>query len=296
MFHQFIAFSVVVDEQSLNKAAKKLNISQPALSRKMLALETQLGITLFHRDGKRLEVTPLGYELYKQALEIKKLERSIMRTIATFEPTTTPTITIGASLTTLQASFPDLISKLSHAFPNITIKVITGKTHEITELMIAGKVELGLVATVVNHPEIICEPLFDDHLEFVLPKKHTLSNKKSPSIRDLDKLPMILFSKGTWYRSMMDDLLARYHLIPDIQMEIDSFEAIIRLVSTGNLATVLPKSYLRSNLVRDNQLQVLKLPELDQAVRTTSIMYPKYAKSAIVHEMAEAAIALYQSP
>jgi DNA-binding transcriptional LysR family regulator len=151
LFHQFIAFSVVVDEQSLNKAAKKLNISQPALSRKMLALETQLGITLFHRDGKRLEVTPLGYELYKQALEIKKLERSIMRTIATFEPTTTPTITIGASLTTLQASFPDLISKLSHAFPNITIKVITGKTHEITELMIAGKVELGLVATVVNH-------------------------------------------------------------------------------------------------------------------------------------------------
>ena len=69
-------------------------------------------------------------------------------------------------------------------------------------------------------------------------------------MKDLNELPMILFSKGTWYRILMDELFNRFSIFPNVQMEIDSFEAIIRLVSTCKTATLLPKSYLREDLIR----------------------------------------------
>lgn len=84
---------------------------------------------------------------------------------------------------------------------------------------------------------------------------------------------MILFSKGTWYRILMDELFHKYQVIPDIKMEIDSFEAIIRLVSTCKIPTLLPQSYLRKHLLEDNELMTADIRELQQTVRTTSLIY-----------------------
>ncbi|MCZ4142411.1 LysR family transcriptional regulator, partial [Escherichia coli] len=89
----------------------------------------------------------------------------------------------------------------------------------------------------------------------------------------LQDLPMIIFSKGTWYRKLTDDLFQRCGVMPDIRMEIDSFEAIIRLLPTGKAAALLPKSYLRPQLLADNDLVSVYLPQLQQTRRTTSMIY-----------------------
>jgi DNA-binding transcriptional LysR family regulator len=88
---------------------------------------------------------------------------------------------------------------------------------------------------------------------------------------------MILFSRGTWYRILMDELFHRYSLQPDVKMEIDSFEAIIRLVSTCKTATLLPKSYLRRHFLEENDLVVRFIPALDQTTRTTSLLFTEEA-------------------
>ncbi|ALS23455.1 MULTISPECIES: LysR family transcriptional regulator [Paenibacillus] len=267
-------FAAVVEQQSLNKASQLLNISQPALSRKIMRLEEELGVQLFKRIGKRLELTRAGEITYEYALDQQRLERKLHETLQTFKTGVQPaSMIIGASLTTLQSTLPDLITMYMREYPNTDIKAITGKTHEIVPLVKDRKVDIGLVASKIDDPSLTCVPLFDDHLCLVLPDGHSYTGKTELKIHDLHGLPMILFSRGTWYRVLMDEIFQRYAVHPDVKMEIDSFEAITRLVSTCNAGTLLPESYLRRNLMEDNQLTVRYIPELKQTKRTTSLLY-----------------------
>lgn len=266
------AFAAVVEHKSLNRAAQTLNISQPALSRKIAQLEEELGVLLFDRKGKKLELTRLGQICYEYALEVAEMERKLLQRFAEYR-SSGKSITIGASLTTLQSTLPDLIGLYTRDFPETDIKAITGKTHEIVTLVKEKKVDLGLVASKIDNPELTCVPLFDDHLCLVLPSSHKWTDKPSIDINELQELPMILFSKGTWYRILMDELFHRYTVYPDVKMEIDSFEAILRLVSTCNAATLLPKSYLRQTVLNNNDLVLRSIPELEETTRTTSLLF-----------------------
>lgn len=271
-------FAIVVEMESLNKASQSLNISQPALSRKIMRLEEELGVELFRRKGKRLELTRAGRVCYEHALEQRHLERKLQRSLEEFKSAVKPSsIIIGASLTTLQSTLPDLITIYTKDYPNTDIKAITGKTHEIVPMVKDRKVDIGLVASKIEHPGLQCIPLFDDHLCLVLPIGHPFVSKASIEISDLHELPMILFSRGTWYRVLMDELFHRYAVHPDVKMEIDSFEAIIRLVSTCKTATLLPESYLRRHLIEENELIIRFIPALEQTTRTTSLLFTEEA-------------------
>ncbi|WP_127585789.1 LysR family transcriptional regulator [Paenibacillus koleovorans] len=266
-------FATIVEHKSLNKAAQSLTISQPALSRKINQLEEELGVLLFERKGKRLELTRIGQICYETALEMRKLEERLLRTISEYHTPGKSSIKIGASLTTLQSTLPELIALYTKDYPETDISAVTGKTHEIVSLVKDKKVDLGLVASTIDQPELHSVSLFEDHLCLVLPAHHPWSGQSGIEIGDLQHLPMILFSKGTWYRILMDELFLRYSVAPDVKMEIDSFEAIIRLVSTCNFATLLPKSYLRSTLLDPNELVLLEVKELRETVRTTSLIF-----------------------
>ncbi|NEW08504.1 LysR family transcriptional regulator [Paenibacillus sp. SYP-B3998] len=267
-------FAIVVEQASLNKASQILNLSQPALSRKIMKLEAELGLELFIRKGKRLELTKVGQICYDHALELRHMERKFMQTIQAYRAEGNHvSMTIGASLTTLQATLPDLITDYLKDFPLTEIKLLTGKTHEVVTMVKEKKVDIGIVASLINSPGLNCKPLFDDHLCLVLPYGHPYFDRPRIAISDLNELPMILFSKGTWYRILMDELFHRYSIFPNVQMEIDSFEAIIRLVSTCKTATLLPKSYLREDLIQNNELILRNLVELEQTKRTTSLIF-----------------------
>ncbi|WP_281889328.1 LysR family transcriptional regulator [Paenibacillus sp. YYML68] len=268
----------VVQQQSLNKASSILNLSQPALSRKMMKLEEELGVELFRRKGKRLELTRAGELCYEHALEQQRLQRKLDDTLRLYRTETKPaSIIIGASLTTLQSTLPDLVTIYIREHPLTDIKAITGKTHEVVPLVKEKKVDIGLVASRIDDPQLSSVPLFDDSLCLVLPSGHPYADREELTIGDLHELPMILFSRGTWYRVLMDEMFMRYSVHPDVKMEIDSFEAIVRLVSTCQTATLLPESYVRHPLVDNNELTVRFIPELEQTKRTTSLLFKKEA-------------------
>jgi DNA-binding transcriptional LysR family regulator len=272
MFNRLYNFATIVEQQSLNRASKLLNVSQPALSRQLHGLEDEIGLPLFKREGKRLSLTTTGQLLYQFALEERQLERKFQQEFAKFNSSHKSEFTIGASLTTLQSTLPDLITHFTRMEPETDITATTGKTHEIIGLVKNRKVDVGLVASMIEDPSLRSIPLFDDHLSLVVPRKHPLTMKNSLQLEDVNGLPMILFSRGTWYRILTDEWFERYLVKPEIKMEIDSFEAILRLVSTGHNATLLPKSYLRPSLLEDNALVRLDLAELRQTIRTTSLV------------------------
>ncbi|WP_168122973.1 LysR family transcriptional regulator [Paenibacillus sp. HB172176] len=273
MYEELHVFRVIVEQSSMNKAAGLLNLSQPALSRKLSKLEGELGVELFRRIGKRLELTRIGQLTYEYALELRELHSQYLQTAAEFTTSGRSMLTIGASLTTLQTTLPDVIQSLTSAHPEFDIKAITGKTHEIIGYVREHKVDLGIIASSIDDPTLRCVPLFDDNLLLVLPRSLMITDKGTLNIEDLNGMPMILFSKGTWYRILTDELFDTYKLSPDVRMEIDSFEAILRLLHTCRSATLLPKSYMREQLIIDNELIAVPIKELQNAKRTTSLIH-----------------------
>lgn len=288
------SFAAVVELTSLNQAAKRLNISQPALSRQVAKLEEELGVELFIRNGKRLELTRVGQLTYEFAIDIRNRQLDFLKSIASFKAEGQSSVTIGASLTTLQTTLPLFISSFVEKHPDARLKAVTGKTHEIISLVREQSIDLGIVADAIREPGLICIPLFADHLQLVLPRRHPLASIRNWTMSRLDGLPMLLFSKGTWYRKLIDDLFRRYRIMPDIRMEIDSFEAIVRLLTTCHAAALLPRSYLRLEWLKDNDLIAVPLKELKQTERVTSIVYGEQAllspiATQFIEEIMEAA-------
>ncbi|WP_337098047.1 LysR family transcriptional regulator [Paenibacillus sp. YIM B09110] len=273
MYDELHVFSVIVEQSSMNKASALLNLSQPALSRKIAKLEQDIGSPLFRRIGKRLELTRIGQLTYEYAIELRQLHRNYLQTVSEFTATGRSSLTIGASLTTLQTTLPDLIQMLTSAHPEVDIKAVTGKTHEIVSLVREHKADIGIVASSIEDSTLRCLPLFDDHLLLILPRNQVVTDKGTLGIMDLDGMPMILFSRGTWYRVLTDELFDKYQLQPDVRMEIDSFEAILRLLHTCRAATLLPQSYMRQQLIDDNELVVVPIRELEDTKRTTSLIH-----------------------
>lgn len=273
MHNNLDVFAIVVEQESLNKASRILNLSQPALSRKIMHLEEEIGVALFERKGKRLELTRAGRICYDYAVRMREITEEFTQSLVPFTTDSMPkSITVGASLTTLQATLPEIIHLFTTDYPDTDIKAITGKTHEIVGLVRDKKVDFGLIASVIDHPDLDCHPLFDDHLCLVLPAGHPYIHKTQLSMKDLNGLPMILFSKGTWYRVLMDELFGRYVAHPNVKMEIDSFEAILRLVSTLGCASLLPASYLDRKLTETSGITAVQIPELQSAKRTTCLL------------------------
>ncbi|GAA0136593.1 LysR family transcriptional regulator [Paenibacillus sp. YSY-4.3] len=273
MMEDLLVFTTVVEQSSLNKASKLLNLSQPALSRKIAKLEEEWGVALFDRKGKRLELTRVGQEAYIYALEQRQRHQHFLQSVSRFKTAERRVVTLGASLTTIQTTLPPLVTVLMNKSPDIELKLVTGKTHEIVSYVRDKKVDLGVVASSISEQGLKCITLFQDHLELVVPRNHALAGGKPAAMEDLNGLPMIIFSKGTWYRKLIDDLFGRYGIIPDVRMEIDSFEAIVRLLPTCRAAALLPQSYLRPQLLKDNELVALPMKELEQTRRETCLIY-----------------------
>ncbi|MFC3800585.1 LysR family transcriptional regulator [Cohnella sp. GCM10012308] len=274
MLEDMRVFATVVEHSSLNRAAERLNVTQPALSRRIARLERELGVDLFRRIGKRLELTPAGQFTYEFALELRRFHGDYLQRLNAFKTAEAPVATIGASLTTLQTTLPELITAMTEKHPNLEIKAVTGKTHEIATLVKERKVDFGLVASSVeDDPSITSTPLFDDTVVLVLPRSHFIVERTQLSMSDLNGLPMILFAPGTWYRNLTDELFRQYAVKPDVRMEIDSFEAIVRLLGASRAGTMLPKSYLRPQMLSDNDLYIVRIRELEEFKRTTSLIY-----------------------
>jgi DNA-binding transcriptional LysR family regulator len=271
MIEDLHIFTVIVEQSSLNKAAGVLNLSQSALSRKVTRLEEDLGVQLFHRLGKRLELTRVGRLTYEYACTVTARHAEFLSMIAEYRLGTQQQLIIGASLTTLQSIFPHILARLTELNAALDIRAITGKTHEIIALVRAKKADIGIISASLADPDITSVPLLEDHLVLVTPRKMNVNAQ----LEQLNTIPMVLFSEGSWSRDLTDAVFKKHQLHPDIKMEIDSFEAILRLLPTYQAAALLPASYLRPEVLMENGLTYVTIDELTEDTRRTiSLIHP----------------------
>jgi DNA-binding transcriptional LysR family regulator len=233
------SFIQIVDMNCISKAAEVLHTSQPALSRQLRHLENELGTPLFLRKGGRLQITPYGRIVYDHATKIIQLT-DLLGGLGT--SILEEKLSIGAGLTTFPTFLPAVVSIFRNKYPTVDLTFQTGSRSEISEMLLNGEIDIGVLATAAKHPFTKIIPLFADPLCILFSKNNSLAKQLNVEIHNLHKRPLITFGKGNPLRNDIEEMFRIHHIIPNIQMGVDHFDVILKMVQADLGATILPRS------------------------------------------------------
>ena len=238
---------------SMNKAASELNTVQSNVSARIRSLEDELGVALFQRSARGVQVTPAGRRILPFAARLSRL-LSDASCAARDDGHPKGVFEIGTLETTLALRLPRLIAKFAKAYPEVRPVIRTGTTCSLIQGVIDCKLEGAFVVGPVNHPELLSEQAFREELVLVT----SCAIDTLDALATVDNLKTVVFRIGCSYRQRLDSLLANLGILAPEPLEFGSIEAIIACVSAGVGVTLLPKgvvaSELREGLVNAHEL------------------------------------------
>jgi DNA-binding transcriptional LysR family regulator len=207
-FFQMRCFVAVADEQSFRRAADRLNMTQPPLSRQIRLLEERINLKLLDRSTKHVHLTHAGESFYHSAVDILKRSEQAVLNARQAERGETGSVAIGFVPSAAFRFMPMIAQQMAVAMPDVTLTPIEMMGYEVVEAQRSGRIDLGL--TRLEQPVGDIDRIRVVHEPFVvaLPKKHRLAHSPALSIRDLDGQPYISFTKdrGGYLKQTLDAL------------------------------------------------------------------------------------------
>lgn len=249
--NQLRYFVWTAKELHFARAAGKLGVTQPSLSRGIQTLEKELGTALFRRTNKwHVELTFAGKAFLPEAEKaLRQLRYAENRAKAAGEGKFGH-LTVGAISSTLgKTAFIDTLTEMQREYPDVRVEVIDSNSADLSTQMHDRMLDLAFMRSspeLENDEEFVCEKCYDDPLAVVLPRTHRLARKKELKVADLVQERFILVPLRTspsFRNYVCGFCAARGGFTPNTSDEISSSYAALRLVEAGMGITVVSASY-----------------------------------------------------
>lgn len=237
---QLLTFYAVATSGSFTRAAKKLYLSQPAVTQQVRALETELGFPLIERQGRRIRLTPAGEALLPYAPRLQALLEEALSATREADGQGAQTLHFAAGDTLATYLLPDLISRFHTARPSAALRLVVGNTERILEAVLGNEVELAIWASQYPHPLLEQHPFAEAPLVVVVKPSDPLAQRSEIWARELVGRPLLLRGRASAIRRFIDTLLQRAGVDTGAAIEMDHLEAIKRTVEIGYGVTVTP--------------------------------------------------------
>lgn len=233
------SFLAVAESGGVTAAATRLHITQPALSRRLQQLETQLGAPLLDRSRKGVQLTELGRLVQREGRLIVTRYELLQEQVRAHQQLEGGVVRVGGGATAVSFVLPAAIARFQAAHPSVRFRLKEAGSSEVADDVRAGQLEVGLVTLPVQGRELEVRPLMKDRIVLVARPNHPLASTGSMRARELDGLPLVGFEGGSAIRQIIDAALRDAGVDMNIVMELRSIPGILRMVaSTGNLAFV----------------------------------------------------------
>ena len=256
-FKQLAYFVQVAELGSFSKAARVLDIAQPALSRQVRALETQLHETLLLRNGRGVVLTEAGQRLYEHGVNILQSLAQAEAEIGANRDAPLGRITIGLPPTLARQLTLPLIDSFRRRCPLAQLSIVEGLSSHISEWISSGRVDLGLLYNPEAQPGLDITPMIEEALCLISPVD-AQAVSGALALADLPRYPLILPERGHALRKLLENRAVLAGLKLNIAWEVSSIAAIIDLVCAGYGHAVLHESAVAAS-GRADQLQVRPL-------------------------------------
>lgn len=269
-------FYTVAKCGSLTRAAEELYISQPAVSQSIKQLESQLGVSLFDRRHRGMELSAQGGKIIFDEVE-KALElfQAAENRLSEIQSSAVGTIRIGASDTIFEYFLADKIVDFHERFPAVKIELMADFTPDTIEKLKANRCDVAFVNLPITVDEELelegnCMRLND---VFVAGEKYNELAGKKVSLADLKKYPLILMDKNTVARRFLDTFLSSVGVKLQPSIEVGSWDLMKRLVRRGMGIGVIPREYAQGAIADGTLFEVQTDPVLP--ARSIGMLLPK---------------------
>ncbi|MBS1156120.1 MAG: LysR family transcriptional regulator [Proteobacteria bacterium] len=274
-------FIAVAEEKNLRRAAMRLHITQPALSRQIQALEEEIGTALFTRSVNGMELTPAGESLLHHArnikMEIELAKRDVLRTTQQQRKQ----LDVGVSGSAMFNIIPEILEQFSKLHPDVDLVLHTARKEQQMQALRHGKILIAFERFLHEEADLACEEVISEPMLLALHKDHPLANQPVIDIRTLrDEL----FIGGPADKSAEDQFFQSYGYRRRIEKRVNDLMSGLNLVGCGYGLFYAPPS-VQSLQIRN----VVYRPYLGGGKRvfTLHCQYCKNENSPLLHAMLE---------
>jgi DNA-binding transcriptional LysR family regulator len=248
---QLRVFIAVAERLHVTQAAEALNMTQSAASAAVQALETRLATALFHRLGRRIELTEAGRVLLPEARAVLARALEAEQALAELEGLLRGRLRLWASQTIAGYWLPPFLHRFNIAHPQVKLELHIGNSLQVSRAVLDGEADLGFIEGGNEEPLLAHIPVAVDRLVFVAAASHHLASRKSIEGSDTLKTRWVLRERGSGTRQIFEEALRKYGIDLDeldIAMELPSNEAVRSAVEAGAGATVISRLVVAEGL------------------------------------------------
>ncbi len=230
---QLRAFAMLAETGSFTQAAKRLHLSQSAVSHSMRALEEDIGCLLFDRVGKKVLLTQAGETLLHHSGKILQEMASARASIEQLGKWGQSRLRLGASTTACEHLLPPVLRELKKHFPKCTINICPGDTLDSLELVRSNRVDLALTLEPQFEEQFEFHPLFTDELFFCTAPQHPWAVAGAVSREEIPQQNYVLYNKTSYTFRLIEEYFREDEMSINTVIELGSMEAIKELVKLG---------------------------------------------------------------
>ncbi|WP_341893249.1 LysR family transcriptional regulator [Variovorax sp. YR752] len=260
-------FVRVAEMGSFSKAAIELDVAQPALSRQVRLLETDLRVTLLQRTGRGVLLTEAGKRLYDHAIGILQLVAHAREDLSANRDEATGRIVIGLPPSMGRMLTLPLVDAFKQHLPKARLAIVEGLSAHIVEWISTGRVDLGLVHNPDANPAIETLHVLDEPLCLVSAAKGAARKQAPLPLAELAMLPLVLPEHSHAIRKLLETQAALGGLKLNIAYEVSSVSAILELVRSGHGHAVLAPSAIAAS----GQAAAFRMRQLAEGVLTSTL-------------------------
>jgi DNA-binding transcriptional LysR family regulator len=245
-------FIAVAEELHFGRAARRLNISQPPLSQQIRQLEEEMGVRLFNRTRRRVEITPAGLVFLDEARRIRAMSEDAVRRAVRADKGEIGRLAMGYIGSANYSVLPPVVREFRRRFPNIDLSLTEMNTSHQLEALLDGRIQVGFLrlSQGIEKEGLTVEPVFREPLSVALPRNHPLKREASIPLRLLakDSFIMIPRQRGPGFFDNLIVLCQKEGFSPSVVLEASQFHTVIGLVAAGIGIAVVPASMERSHI------------------------------------------------
>lgn len=251
---QLRIFLAVAEHLHFTRAAETLYITQPAVSAAIQSLETEYSVKLFHRVGRRVEITEAGKLLYLETQKILEQVAIAERNLRELNNLQQGELRLGASLTIGNYWLPDKISQFQQEYPGIQVNCTLANAEEIAEGTASGRFDLGLVSGEVKsalRESLLQEVVGRDRLQIVVGQSHPWFHQSLIAVESLLESSWVMREPGSGAQQVFEQALRSWGVDLsqlNVMLVLSSSEMVKAVVERGSGAAAIPELMVHKEL------------------------------------------------
>lgn len=273
---------------SLGRAAEQLGMTQPALTKAIQRLETRLGVVLFHRTPRGLELTQAGEGFLKRCQVASGLMDDAVQEARDVGGGHAGLLRLGMSPASAHFVLTALFPRLRQERPAAVLQLHTAFGDALLDALLRRELHMAVCPVPAElPPEVEAEPLYDDAFSVVCHERHPLATERGPlSLQTLLRHEFAASGKHEFARQMIERALTMAGLqLPRVAVEANSLETLMHVVAAGGLVTVLPRRALPPQAIP--ACLVWRPIDLPGAHRQIGVLRPRHTPSPMAQRATE---------